>query len=373
MFLELLRVGLWGGQRPGSDSKIHVSSDVDWNKVYQLAQEQSVQGVVLRGIEELRAKHLELSVPRVLLLQWIGEVQAIEQRNKDMNAFVAELFGQLREAGIDAVLVKGQGIAQCYERPLWRTPGDVDLLLNEENYKKGKAYLKEISKIEPEEYSINKEYITSVGGWCLELHGSLQSGLSASVNREVDEIQREICDKKYVRYLEMGGTAVPIPEENNDVLVIFTHYIKHFYKGGLGMRQICDWCRLLWMYRSTIDVVLLEKRLRAMGLMTEWKAFAAYAVRYLGLPAEAMPLYSANDKWAYKARKIHRFIVQVGNFGQNQDNSYFSKYPFLLRKTISMYKRVEVLVRHSRIFPWSTIRFAPHVLYTGLKSAAKGE
>lgn len=31
-----------------------------------------------------------------------------------MNAFVAELIGRLKDAGINALLVKGQGIAQCY-------------------------------------------------------------------------------------------------------------------------------------------------------------------------------------------------------------------------------------------------------------------
>ena len=70
--------------------------------MYQLAQEQAVQGVVLSGIEELRTKGVELSVPRGLLLQWIGEVQVIEQRNKDMNAFIAELIEKLREADIHA-------------------------------------------------------------------------------------------------------------------------------------------------------------------------------------------------------------------------------------------------------------------------------
>mgnify|MGYP007016824113 CR=1 FL=1 len=34
-----------------------------------------------------------------------------------------------------------------------------------------------------------------------------------------------------------------------------------------------------------------------MGLMSEWKAFGAYAVEFLGMPVEALPLYSADAKW----------------------------------------------------------------------------
>ena len=33
------------------------------------------------------------------------------------------------------------------------------------------------------------------------------------------------------------------------------------------------------------------------GVVSEWKAFAAMAVEYLGMPMEAMPLYSDSGKW----------------------------------------------------------------------------
>jgi len=133
-FFALVRAGLWGGQRLVPGFKFQVPSEVDWEKVYQLAQEQAVQGLLLQGIEDLKANGIELSVPKVLLLQLIGEVQIIEQRNKVMNQFIADLVAKLREADIYTFLVKGQGIAQCYERPQWRTSGDVDLLLSAENF-----------------------------------------------------------------------------------------------------------------------------------------------------------------------------------------------------------------------------------------------
>ena len=98
LFYELLKVGLWEDQRPVSGIKFHVSTDLNCEKVYQLAQEQSVQGLVLKGIEELKAKGIELGVPKVFLLQWIGEVQQIEQRNKEMNDFLSSLSEKLKAA-----------------------------------------------------------------------------------------------------------------------------------------------------------------------------------------------------------------------------------------------------------------------------------
>lgn len=363
-FFALVKAGLWE-----EEARLSQYHNIDFSAIMQLAEEQSVVGLVTAGLEHVK----DIKIPQEWLLQYIGATLQIEQQNQAMNKFIGVMMDKLKAAGVEGVLIKGQGVAQCYEKPLWRSAGDVDLLLNEVNYEKGKAYLKGISWTAPEEYSFNKEYITTVGGWCLELHGSLRCGLSAALNREVDAIQQEICDNHHVRFWENEGIRIPLPEENDDVMVIFTHFIKHFYKGGLGIRQICDWCRLLWTYRETIDLALLEKRLRKMGLVSEWKAFAAYAVEYLRMPVEAMPLYSSDSKWGRKAEKIQNYIVNVGNFGHNQDGSYFYMYPFLVRKTISMFKRIGVMFRHSRIFPWSTIKFMPNVLFTGLWSAAKGE
>ncbi len=138
VFFSLLKSGLWGKGNPD----IYIDGTSDWNYIYQLAQEQSVLGLVLAGLE-----HSDFKPPKELLLQWIGEVQIIEQRNKAMNRFIAELVQAMRKMGIYTLLVKGQGIAQCYERPFWRASGDVDLFLSEENYEKAKCFFDEFSII----------------------------------------------------------------------------------------------------------------------------------------------------------------------------------------------------------------------------------
>ena len=144
-FFELVKVGLFPVHGEGVMIHDTLFKDVGWEKVYQLAQEQSVQGLVLQGIDAVQGSWLKVHgtslVPKVLLLQWIGEVQMIEQRNKEMNAFVAELIEILRKNDIYALLVKGQGMAQCYEKPLWRSSGDIDLFLSYDNYQKTKTLL----------------------------------------------------------------------------------------------------------------------------------------------------------------------------------------------------------------------------------------
>lgn len=358
-FLALMRAGLWE-----QDVQLSPFEKIDFCEVYRLSEEQSVVGLVAAGLEHV----VDIKAPQEVTLQFVGTTLQLEQQNTAMNKFIEIVLDKTKEAGIDAVLIKGQGVAQCYERPQWRAPGDIDLLLNNDNYEKGKEFLDKISETKPKEYDFNKEYQTTIGGWCVELHGSLRCGLSAALNRGVDEIRDDICDNHNIRYWGIDGKRIPLPEANDDALLIFTHFLKHFYKGELGIRQICDWCRLLWTHRETIDFALIEKRLKSMGISSQWKGFGAFAVDYLGMPAEAMPLYSSDRKWSKKADRICAFILEVGNFGHNIDNSYYKKQSLFVRKTISMWRRIRSLIQHASFFPWHTFRFLPHVIYTGLKA-----
>ena len=63
-----------------------------------------------------------------------------------------------------------------------------------------------------------------------------------------------------------------------------------------------------------------------------------------------------------KADRIMEFVLMSGYFGQNRDHSYYDKYPYLIRKCISLAHRVVDLVRHARIFPLNSLRFFPVML-----------
>ena len=373
VFLKLVRAGLWADIKSPGVRNQELSDSVDWEKVYQLAEEQSVIGVVLAGIDWFKARDSRFTVPQEVLLQWIGEVQMLEQQNREMNGFVAELIEKLRAAEIYSLLLKGQGIAQCYERPLWRCCGDVDLFLSDDNYNRAKELLEPIASEVEKEYVREKHIGMTIDDFVVELHGTLHSGLSSNIEKGLDEIKKTVFCEGKVRSWMNGRTQVFLPNADEDVVYVFTHILQHFFKGGLGLRQVCDWCRLLWTYKDSLNQGLLESRIRRMGLVSEWHAFGFFSVEYLGMPPEAMPLYSADVKWKRKADKICAFILEVGNMGHNRDMSYFEKYPYLIRKVCSMGRRCGDLIRHARIFPLDSLRFFPRIMFNGLISAVRGE
>ena len=374
-FFELLRAGLWN-----KEARLSVFGAINLKEICRIAEEQSVVGLVAAGLEHVT----DVKLPKEEVLLVVGQTLQLEQRNMAMNDFVAELIGRLRDADIYALLVKGQGIAQCYEKPLWRACGDVDLLLNADDYEKAKKLLLPLATDVETEYTHFKHVGMTIpdtfgtsdkaraDSWVVELHGTLHSRLSKRVDKQIDAVQEDTFDHGNVRTWDNGGVTVLLPAVDNDVIFVFTHILHHFFFEGIGLRQICDWCRLLWTYRDVIDVAGLALRLDQMGIMSEWKAFAAYAVEYLGMPAEAMPLLGEEAKWSRKAAGINAFVLEVGNFGHKQRRD-FSGMSYLKRKFVSFWGRLSDMLRHFSIFPLDSIRFFGGVLRSGLHAAVRGE
>ena len=330
-FFALVRVGLWE-----TDVQLASYGEVDYADILRLAQEQAVVGLVAAGFEHV----IDVKVPQQWALQFAGQTIQLEQRNKAMNQFITDLVSEMRDADIYTLLVKGQGIAECYERPQWRISGDIDFFLSDSNYEKAKSFLKPLANDGKPERLYSKEIGFYVNSWLIELHGTLHTGLSTRVDKSIDAVQRDVFYAGNVRSWYNGNTQVFLPAADEDVFLVFTHFVKHFYKeGGVTLRQMCDWCRLLWTFRSDLDLRVLETRIRKAGLQAEWRAFAKLAVDYMGMPVEAMPFYSEDKKWSKKAEKIVAFILKGGKWQRFKDT-----------------------FRVGSIFPLNTLRFLPGIL-----------
>ncbi len=360
VFFILLRSGLWETEASLSDY-----NNIDFSIIYRLAVEQAVDGIVAAGIEHI----VDGMTSPDDTLDFVDSVIQLEQQNAAMDTFIGKLIDRMRAVGIYAVLIKGQGVAQNYERPHWRVCGDVDLLISETNYEKAKKFLFPLASEVQKENNEKKHLGMTIGMWEVELHGNLHSGLSREIDRTLDDLQYSVFYEGRVCSWLNNNTRIYILKADEDVVYVFSHILEHFYKGGVGLRQICDWCRLLWTNKDTLDLSLLQKRLKQMCLLSEWKAFGAFAVEYLGLPANVMPFYDSSEKWDKKAKKICDFILHVGNFGQNRNLNYLNSTSFFVRKLMSFYIRCKDFIHHMTIFPLDSLRFFPYMVYNGLKSA----
>ena len=368
-FFSLVKAGLWEGGNVSDNLNHNLFEGVDWGVVYRLAEEQAVVGLVAAGIENLNANdNLKCRVPQEWVLQFAGQTIQIEHRNKAMNEFLAGIIEKLHKEGVYTLLLKGQGIAQCYERPLWRVSGDVDLFLSNDNYKNAVNVLTPLANEVEEENIYTKHIGFKIDRWEVELHGSLRSELWKRLDNMLDEVQEDIFYGGAVRSWMDGSTQVFMPRADEDVVYVFAHILQHFFKGGIGLRQICDWSRLIYTYRDSLNYGLLESRIRKARIMTEWKVFASFAVDYLGMPGGYMPLYDGSNKWQKKADRLLAFIFETGNFGHNRDMSYINKESAISRKWKTFCLITSDTFKQFAIFPMDSIRVWLQMMRIGLIS-----
>lgn len=404
MFFCLLRAGLWNKEdqswifqeKEGKEEK--KSQRVDWQEIYKLAVEQTVAGYVAAGVDKfiylcaqkkeapysVETNRGDLSgsilhsqdatrnlVPEKVINVFNNMKFSTGLRNFKINSFLAGLIKYMNDSGIEPLLLKGQGVAQNYIYPEIRQAGDIDLLLNGEDYKKAVDLLEpKAGRLEKERHSI-LHYGMHFGDMEVELHGTVNSNFGKRFNSHLDDMQAKMFERKDFRYWLCEGINIPIPSANFDSVFIFTHFLDHFYFGGLGLRQICDWAMFLHNNRDFIDKESLQKDIISLGLMKEWKSFGCFVVKYLGLPENEMPFYDGS--FLKNSDKIRDFLFESGNFGRSFQRKDYSHKPYIIRKSMSLFVKGWDIINKFSIFPRNTIRFLLSFLRMGFSAAVRGE
>jgi len=107
MIIQLVQVAL------GRKYKLSRSlTPKEWWMLYDEAMNQAIAGVCFAGVEKLPKEQWP---PQDLLFEWIGTAEQIKQQNAIADKQTEEMWEQLKEDGLDAAVLKGQGIATLYD------------------------------------------------------------------------------------------------------------------------------------------------------------------------------------------------------------------------------------------------------------------
>ncbi len=367
LFFNLLRSGLWNKGETGIDY-----SSADWLALIKLAKEQTVVGLLSDGVSVLKRSGGRFSMSPETSRQLMVLTVGVERANGRLNSAVAEIAGIFKENGISYCLIKGQGTALNYPCPAHRSPGDIDFLLDDENYSHASAVLStKAEKLLPEDADKKHFGMLFHDGIDVELHGTVRAGFGKGFNKVMDSLQAEMFREKDFRSWNCLGAEVSLPSKNFDSVFIFTHFIQHFYHGGLGLRQICDWTMHLHRFALELDREWILKQLRALGVFREWKAFGCLAVNKLGLPEDEMPFY--DPSYAKYSEMIWASIRHSGNFGRKMNGGRdIDSEPYFLRKLRSLRNHLRWMSRHFSLSARNTIRAVSNTLIQGVSAVFKG-
>ena len=359
LFLELLKAGLWNDAgyefqtekldfQPSGDDGI-------WNEVYEHAKAQTVVGIVADGIQAAGSDKVQ--VPQNIKFQIIPFMVRVEKKNEKMNAFLPQLIRKLEKNGLHSWLLKGQGVAQCYPKPLHRHCGDIDLFFH-----RFEDYEAAVDLLLPYNPTARKKDELEINGITVELHHEIVARTNRRLQRNFPTWMQQTKDHEPEQPNELIKAV--LPPVAFDSIYIFIHMMRHYFEGGIGLRQVSDWMRFLHVHRTQIDSEKLRADLKMLGVTKIWQVFGAMAVDFLGCPQDSMPLYS--PKYSKDGAIILQYILRSGNFGYFDDRLQNRPENFYLGKLYSFWGQTRMILRNLRMFPEESLRAMPVLIKGGM-------
>lgn len=359
VFFSLLRNALW-------DTPIEVPKGFSrWGDVFCLALDQAAFGLIAKSAID----HSEI----------IGCIPpAAEKKMKDflistmalhirMNDALTVAVSTLRKAGVEPVLLKGQGLARNYPLPEYRQCGDIDLYVGAENYEKAYDALVPIVKEIDDRSKIWDwmHFDAKMGSVMLEVHYKADYMRSHKTERLYKEymskgLSEDLCPIRF------GDTDVMTPNDNFNAFYVFYHLWRHFTGSGVGLRQFCDWACFLHTRAGKLDLQYLKEILDSLNLMEPWKVLGCFLVKDLGLPESDFPFY--DSRYVSKTDKVKKYVLTDGNFGKNLGQSKVKKGKYFLDKFTSFKFHLSRDCRMFRIFPKHTCLVFWYVFRTGISN-----
>lgn len=224
----------------------------------------------------------------------------------------------MKNAGIPCTILKGFASALYYPDPLMRSMGDVDFLIDTDDFEKAAEALKN-NNYESAEKG-NDVHDIFIGKVCrCEMHFQPSGIPQGKSGVKVRKHLSGLLENSEKVQTELGEITVPSTFHHG--LIILLHMCHHLTGDGLGLRHLCDWAVFLNTIGEEKFLELFEKTFKDIGLWEFAKIMTFISCEYLGLPGM---------NWAKNADKkladyILIDIIIGGNFGQkNADRAHES-------------------------------------------------
>lgn len=306
LFFELIQVSV------GTRDKMSRVPDVhEWETLLELARQHTLVGVMLDGIERLpedQRPDLDLK------LEWIGEAMVIEEENKVKNRQTEKLVKILKKDGYNGVVLKGQGLAQLYPKPLRRMSGDIDFWITSHSrdevvkYLNGKGFNSRVV--------YHNMPLPCFKGTEVEIHFTPSWMNNYFINRRLQQWFGDMSAKTREVTLTTGE-RIPVPSDTFNAVFVLQHIYRHLFGSGIGLRQLMDYFYVLRQVSGeglavSGDIIHQTSFILHQLRMDKFTAAVMWVLKeVMAMPQEWM-LCEPNEK---EGRWLLKEIMLAGNFG----------------------------------------------------------
>ena len=326
-FFDLIR------SADGQKEIINVTiSENEWYAMYNTAKKQAIAGYLFTVLDHFSKNNHK--PPLDLLYDWISCSEQIRHRNMLLNHRCIELTKLFAESGFESCILKGQGNALMYPDPLLRTPGDIDIWVKGKKDKILKFCQSRTEGCKLGHHHIHFPIWDDVE---VEVHFTPSYTRVPRFSRRTrtyfDNFERIEIDG---RGSFAEGTKIYIPSKDCNLVFQMSHMARHFFYGGIGLRQVIDYYYLLksegtWNKKNVVNT------LRHLGLY-KFAGAVMWVLAYTFKTEKEMLLVPADEK---RGRLLLDEIMKGGDFGQ-QDSRLLA---FLKKKSSTL----SVIMRNIRL------------------------
>lgn len=279
--LALVRAALTGEAQP-------LPADFDLEDAYEPIIKHNIavmalEGAVLCGLDK------QLPTMQKLFVRAFRDMGIVEQQDRAAKA----LFAALEAEGVDFMPVKGALLRDLYPKRGYRSMGDMDVLIREEQHARIRKILQELGY---EDKGVDEHcFMWRHKAFLLELHKTLIP----------------VYNKDYYAYFGSGWKCAQATQTSrhrmsaeNEYIYVFTHLAKHYRGGGVGIRQMCD----LWLLRGArtdMDDALVRRELGKLELLEFHDAIL-----------QTLNAWFGSGQHDARTAFISKVIYESGAFGQ---------------------------------------------------------
>ncbi len=305
ILLDILANNLFNAGR-----RVDLNED-NLNAVWSEAYAQAVTLMAFHNSNENVLKSEKCSCIRKKLTQTLADNAKVDFEH-------VRICNIMKNAGIPCTVLKGFASALYYPDPLMRSMGDVDFLVDTDDFEEAnKTLLQNGYEATGKSHDVHDVFL---GNICrCEMHFQPSGIPKGKAGVKVRKYLSGLLDKSETAKTELGDITVPSAYHHG--LIILLHMCHHLTGDGLGLRHLCDWAVFLNKIGEEKFLEMFEKTFKDIGLWEFAKIMTFISCKYLGLTG----MNWAKDADQNLADYILIDIIIGGNFGQkNADRSHES-------------------------------------------------
>lgn len=294
----------------------------EWQELYNLSVMHHATPIVYDGLE--RNGLLEF-LPDGIKTQW--RKQAVGKmifQVQNTQSFI-EIYKELRNCGLDALVVKGIILRKLYIKPDYRMSSDEDLYIEIRDFDRFNRFFLEHgfnrADADQKELPYEVSYFNPDSRLNIELHTSFFDSKSAVCGHWNEEFVNVFDNKKEIK---INDEKIFTLNDTDHLFFLICHAMKHFLHGGFGIRQLCDIVRLTEEHGGLIDWQTVINRTKKLNMYVFWMNLLDIARIYLGFDWENSKCPLPEDEKVIDSSELLEDILCSGIYGKSSSGRMHS-------------------------------------------------